>query len=275
MTDTRNDALQLGLVLDTVFPGLPLGERMAHVADAGLRNIELWLAERLCPDPGDLARLAERAGLRINSLVMGSPDGRVGGGLTDPAKRPEWLARLRSCLDYANAAGIDAGIVCTGNVVDGADEAATRQSVLDGLKASAELAERAGVTLLLEALNTEVDHPGYWLTSADEGAALVREVGSQRLKLLFDCYHMRIMGGDVIAQIDRTIDTIGHFHVAGVPGRHEPFTGEMDYRPIFDHLRRLDWRGVAAFEYGPSLDDHAESLRRSIAACLGAREQRP
>ncbi|NLF32811.1 MAG: TIM barrel protein [Planctomycetes bacterium] len=267
MTPDTRDGLQFGLVLDTVFRDKPLHERMARVADAGLRNIELWLAEKLCPDPADLARQAERAGLRVNSLVMCSPDGSVGGGLTDPARRPLWLARLRDCLDYAGGAGIRAGIVCTGNVVAGADPAATRRSVLEGLKASAELAEAAGVTLLLEALNTEVDHPGYWLTSADEGAALCREVGSPRVRLLFDCYHMRIMGGDVIPQIDRTIDTIGHFHVAGVPGRHEPFTGEMDYRPVFDHLRNCNWRGVAAFEYGPSLDDHGESLRRSIAAC--------
>ncbi len=268
MTTEPGDALQVGLVLDTVFPDLPAAERMARVADAGVRTIELWLAETLCPDPADLARLADGAGLRVNSLVISSPDGSVGGGLTDPAKRPQWLQRLRRCLDYADAAGIGAGIVCTGNTPDGADEAATRRSVLDGLTASAELAEAAGVTLLLEALNTRVDHPGYWLTSADEGAALVREVGSPRVKLLFDCYHMRIMGGDVIAQIDRTIDTIGHFHVAGVPGRHEPFTGEMDYRPIIDHLRQLRWEGILAFEYGPSLDDHGESLRRSIA-CLG------
>ena len=128
------------------------------------------------------------------------------------------------------------------------------------------MAEEAGVTLLLEALNTQVDHPGYWLSSSDMGAELCREVGSQRLKLLFDCYHMEIMEGDLIEHISRHADVIGHFHAAGVPGRHEPFVGELDYAPLVEHIRSLGWSGVMALEYRPSLDDNGESLRRSLAA---------
>ena len=92
------------------------------------------------------------------------------------------------------------------------------QSVLDGLKATVALADKAGVTLLLEPLNTAYDHPGYWLAGSDRGAEICRKTQSPRMKLLFDCYHMQIMEGDLVRHIERNIDVIGHFHSAGGTG---------------------------------------------------------
>lgn len=253
-----------GLCIETVFTDRPLGERFKRVAEIGFRNVEFWLAERACPDPEELARLADAAGVRVTSLVLSSPDGGVGGGLTDPSRRDELLDRTRACFDYARAAGIGAAIICTGNRIDGADEAAMRRSIVEGLRAAAELAESAGVTLLLEALNDVHDHPGYWLTSSDTGAELCREVGSERLRLLYDAYHMQIVEGDLAVHIERNLDMIGHVHVAGVPGRHEPDVGEINYAFLVEHLRRLGWRGVTALEYKPTVD-HEASLRRSLS----------
>jgi len=124
-----------------------------------------------------------------------------------------------------------------------------------------------------EALNTAHDHPGYWLTGSDAGAALCREVGSPRLRLLYDCYHMQISEGDLAVHIERNIDVIGHFHAAGVPGRHEPYAGEINYPFLLEHIRRLGYRGVFALEYGPSIDDQ-ESLRRCRAHLSGATADR-
>lgn len=264
--------LEAGLVIDAVMPDVPLAERLERVAATGFRNVEFWNPVALCPDPAELARLAEHAGVALNSQVLVSPDGRLGGGLVDPSRRAEMLERLRAAFAYGREAGIAAGIICTGNGVEGTSDAAMRQSVVDGLKAAAELAEAEGVTLLLEPLNTAVDHPGYWLASSDLGAEICREVGSPRVKLLFDCYHMEITEGDLAGHIARHADVIGHFHAAGVPGRHEPCVGRLDYGPVVEHIASLGWRGVISLEYRPSIDDHAESLRRSLAALAGAPE---
>jgi hydroxypyruvate isomerase len=139
-----------------------------------------------------------------------------------------------------------------------------RRSVLEGLAETAALAEKAGVTLLLEALNTRCDHPGYWLSSSDEAARLCREVGSRRLRVLFDIYHMQIMEGDLLRHIEANLDVIGHFHAAGVPGRHEPGEGEVDYGWLIDRIAGLGYTGILALEYAPSMPD-AESLRAVLA----------
>jgi len=265
--------VELGLCVETVFPGMPLEQRLAKAASLGFRNVEVWLVDAVVADPEVLGKAADRAGVRITSLVIGSPDGRVGGGLTDPRNRRQWLARTKTVLAYASSARIPGAIVCTGNVVEDLSEARMRQSVLDGLKATVDIAEKAGVMLLLEPLNTAVDHRGYWLTSSDLGAELCRAVASPRLRLLFDCYHMQIMEGDLAGHIERHIDVIGHFHAAGVPGRHEVYEGEVDYARLLKRIRRLQYRGVFALEYYPSTD-HEASLRRTLAY-LSAAEDGP
>jgi hydroxypyruvate isomerase len=135
--------------------------------------------------------------------------------------------------------------------------------VLDGLRVTAELAEKLQVNLWLEPLNDKIDHPGYFLTSSEEGAALCREVGSKRLKLLFDCYHMQIMEGDLCGHIRRNLDVIGHFHSAGHPGRHELWLGETNYPVVLREIASGGYADVFAFEYQPTLPP-AESLRRTL-----------
>jgi len=111
-------------------------------------------------------------------------------------------------------------------------------------------------------LNTRYDHPGYWLASSDRGAEICRRLGSPRMKLLFDCYHMQIMEGDLSRHIERNIDVIGHFHSAGVPGRHELFNGETNYPMVLGKIHAMGYAGIFGLEYAPELPD-AESLRKT------------
>ena len=258
------DRMDLGLCIEMALTERPFEERLQRAADLGLRNVEMWFVDgSFKGTPDRLAALAGRAGVRITNTVIGSPDGSVGGGLTDPKHRRQWLERARMTIDFTRSAGIGATIVCTGNVVKGASDAAMRRSVIDGLKNTLDLAEKAEVTLLLEPLNTRYDHASYWLTGSDEGAAICRAIGSPRLRLLFDCYHMQIMEGDLVRHIERNLDVIGHFHAAGVPGRHELFAGEVDYAFLVAEIKRMGYAGVFGLEYAPALDP-AESLRRTI-----------
>ena len=121
---------------------------------------------------------------------------------------------------------------------------------MENLHLLAPAAEKAGITLLLEALNSLVDHKGYFLDTATAGFEIVREVGHPSVRLLYDIYHMQIMQGNVIETVQRNIGLIGHFHAAGVPGRHEVFGGELDYRHILDAIAAAGDRGASAWSTG-------------------------
>ena len=210
-----------------------------------------------------MAGIAQRHGVRITNTVVGSPDGSVGGGLANPANRDAWLARAAMTIDFTKAAGIPATIVCTGDVIPGLSDEQMHHSVVEGLKPTVALAEEAGIDLLIEPLNSTYDHPGYWLTSSDVGAEICRHLDSDRMRLLFDCYHMQIMEGDLIQHIERNIDVTGHFHSAGVPKRHEPYMGEINYPFVVQEIRRLGYQGIFALEYAPTLE-HETSVRHSL-----------
>ena len=256
--------MELGLCLEMVFTDDPLEIRIEKAARMGFKCVEMWFVDMTYQgSPENLAEVARRNSVRITNTVVGAPDGSVGGGLTNPSFREQWLERARLTFAFNQAAGIPASIVCTGNTVEGATREQMRQSVVDGLKETANLAEDAGITLFLEPLNTTYDHPGYFLTSSDDGADICRQVGSKNLKLLFDCYHMQIMEGDLIQHIRRNLDVIGHFHSAGVPGRNEIYKGETAYPFVIGEIEKMGYQGVFGLEYAPSIDDE-RSLRETL-----------
>ncbi|MBX7259455.1 MAG: TIM barrel protein [Candidatus Hydrogenedentes bacterium] len=261
--------MEFGLCIEMALTGLPFEKRIEKAAEIGFKNVEMWFVDMsYSGSPGELARLAERHGVRITNTVIGAPDGSIGGGLTDPLKRDEWIERTKQTLAFNKEAHIPASIVCTGNVIPDLDDEIMYESVIEGLKATVDLAEKAGITLLLEPLNDRHDHPNYWLTSSDLGAAICRAIGSPRLRLLFDCYHMQIMDGDLVDHIKGNIDVIGHFHSAGVPGRNEVFIGEIRYPYVIKQIEEAGYKGIFGLEFAPSMDDE-QSLRQTLAHLKG------
>jgi len=261
--------MELGLCIEMALRDLPFEDRIRKAADIGFKNVEMWFVDGSFKGaPDKLAGLAEKAGVRITNTVIGSPDGSLGGGLTNSARRDEWLERARMTINFTSRAGIPATIVCTGNAVEGMSDKEMMQSVVEGLRRTVEIAEKAQITLLLEPLNDRYDHPGYWLTGSDRGAEICRGVGSERMRLLFDCYHMQIMEGDLLKHIERNLDVIGHFHSAGVPGRHELYEGEINYPFLLGRIEKLGYRGVFGLEYAPSIDDEI-SLRKTLEYLSG------
>lgn len=256
--------MELGLCIEMVFARLPFEQRLKKAAEFGFKNVEMWFVdESFKGKPEELAKMVQASNIRITNTVIGSPDGSIGGGLTNPDNRNQWLARARMTIDFTKEAHIPATIVCTGNEFDGMSDEQMMQSVLDGLKATVEIAEKAGITLLLEPLNDTYDHPGYWLTGSDGAAQICREIKSERMKMVFDCYHMQIMEGDLIKHIERNIDVTGHFHSAGVPGRNELYKGEINYPYVMDQIEKFGYKGLFGLEYMPSTDD-GESLLRTL-----------
>ena len=135
-----------------------------------------------------------------------------------------------------------------------------RQYVVDALKAAAPIAEAEGVTLLVECLNTLVDHADYFIAAWHDGVSIVREVGSPAVRLTFDVYHHQINEGNIIATITRDMDVIGHFHVGDVPGRHEPGTGEINYFNVLTAAVRAGYCGYLGLECVPSKSDLAAAF---------------
>ena len=256
---------RIDICIEPLFTDQPLVERAKRVHDAGFDAIEFWFYDMGGDRKiGELASYCRSAGMLINDIVANSPDGKIGGSLTDPADRPKYVERVKETIRVAKDIGCEKLITCTGNFLPLPDLQRQRESVLHSLKAACEVCEKEGITLLLEPLNSAVDHKGYFLDSADKGAEIVREVGSPNMKLLYDVYHMQIMQGNVIARIERHMDVIGHFHAAGVPGRHELDDGELNYPEIIRRIDALGYKGCLGLEYWPKLADD-ESLRRMRA----------
>lgn len=248
------------------FERVPYLERPALIAGAGFSTLEVWFPHLMIEnDPGPVLRKAcDAAGVRVNNLVVNSPAGDIGGSLTDPEDRPAYLERVREAMRCCGELGAPMAITCTGNLQPGIDRGVQRQSIVDGLVAAGDIAGEAGVTLVVEPLNTQVDHAGYFLDQPEAGAEIVREVDHPHVGLLFDVYHMQVMRGNVIETIRACRDVIRHFHSAGVPGRHELDTGELDYPRILAAVAEMGYQGCFGLEYFPR-DEAKASLARMRA----------
>jgi hydroxypyruvate isomerase len=257
--------MKVGICLEMALTHLPFETRMKKAAQLGFKYVEMWWVDSsFMGSPAELAKLAEDAGVQITDTVINAPDGSMGGNLTDPRQDMQELwQRAQRTITYTKEAQIPATIVLTGNRVIGLDDPTMEASVIERLKPIVEMAEKAGITVLLEPLNDKYDHPDHWLTSSDKGAEICRRIGSPRLRLLFDTYHMRVMEGDLVKHIEKNIDVIAHFHAAGVPGRHEVFSGETNYPFVLKQIERLGYQGVMGLEYSPSVDQE-DSARQSL-----------
>jgi hydroxypyruvate isomerase len=157
-------------------------------------------------------------------------------------------------------------IVFSGNRDGMADDEGMRNCA-KGLKRIMPLAEKLGVTVCMELLNSKRNHKDYMCDLTPWGAALCQEVGSERFKLLYDIYHMQIMEGDVIATIQENIQHIGHFHTGGVPGRNEiDDTQELNYRRICEAIAETGYTGYLGQEFIPKRDP-ITSLREAVLIC--------
>lgn len=169
-------------------------------------------------------------------------------------------------LPLVAAAGVPNIVVFSGNRA-GMSDAEGIANCITGLKRVAPIAEQHGVTLCLEMLNSKVDHKDYHADHTAWGVQVVQGVGSPRLKLLYDIYHMQIMEGDVIRTIRQNFQHIAHFHTGGVPGRAEiDATQELNYAAIMRAIADLGYTGFVGQEFVPRRDP-VDGLRQAFAIC--------
>ena len=231
------------LCIEAVLPEVDFYDRIAIAAELGFDAIEFW-----DPTGKDIPRIAR---LAAQNHIPVSICGMLG-SWKDCVDSPGFVGSARRTAEIAGELDCHALIALTGQA--GGDPAAQKAALVENLKRAAEVVEPLGISLCVEALNSHVDHAGYFLNSARLGFEVVGEVGSPRVKLLYDVYHMQIMEGNIIATINDNIAATGHFHAAGVPGRHELFTGELDYRHIVKAVDAAAYEGYFGLEYWPTYD---------------------
>ena len=230
---------------------------------------------RACKNMGivaiDLLQPEEWAVVRDAGLVpsMGYPTKRndfISTGFNDRANHPMLLRELETTIPLAAKAGVPNVIAMFGNR-RGKSDAEGIDACIEGLSQIKSLAEEQGVTVCVELLNSKVDHRDYQGDHTAFGAAVMKGVGSPRVKLLYDIYHMQIMEGDVIRTVRDNIGHIGHFHTGGVPGRHElDDSQELNWHGIARAIADLGFTGYIAHEFVPTRDPLV-SLREAVQTC--------
>jgi hydroxypyruvate isomerase len=183
--------------------------------------------------------------------------------MVDPAQREGFLADARQAITFARRLQVPQIILMSGNAIPGRSHEEQYASLLEGTKRAGDLAAKASVNLIVEPLNSLVDHKGFFLNTCTEGLKLVREADNPHVKLLFDVYHEQVQQGNVIRTLTEAAPQVAVFHVADNPGRHDPGTGEIDYRNVYKAIQKTGFSGYVTMEYLP-LGDQVASLTKSI-----------
>jgi hydroxypyruvate isomerase len=235
---------------------IPLAEFAKACKDMGLESIEL-LGEKDWP-------VVQKAGLKCAvgyATELGIPK-----GFNRIANHEKLISDFTTMIPKAAAAGIP-NLICFSGNREGQDDYEGLLNCARGIRQITPLAEKHGVTIIMELLNS-YQHADYQCDRTSWGAALCDMVGSERFKLLYDIYHMQIMEGNIIENITRYIKYIGHVHTGGVPGRHElDDTQELYYPAIMTALVKAGYQGYVGQEFVPSKSDKLDSLRKSVLIC--------
>jgi hydroxypyruvate isomerase len=193
--------------------------------------------------------------------------GSIGDGLNRKENHVKCMEQCKKNIALAAKCKAPNVITFSGNRRGQPDEEGLDNCALF-LKEARKIAEDASVTIVVELLNSKVDHKDYQCDHTAWGAELCKRVGSPNVKLLYDIYHMQIMEGDIIRTIQQNIQHIGHFHTGGNPGRHEiDETQELNYGAICQAIVKTGYKGYVAHEFVPARQDKLASLRQAVGIC--------
>ena len=256
--DRGYEMYTLSVCADTVFLGLPFVERVKKITASGLQA-EFWNWKAR-----DIEAIASDPDIHVTAFT-----GYLKGCMVHPDGVKDFLAGIEDSVTIAKRLNCNLLMLSSGELdAKGqvshriADHPAVRWiTAYKTLCQIADIAEKYDVTYALEHLNNKVDHPGFPFRLVEDVLNLVAQVGSPRIKVLFDVYHAQVEQGNVVEAIKRCRNYIGHVHVADVPGRHEPGTGELNYPLIAKTFREIEYEGAIGLEAFP-MSDGEEAIRR-------------
>jgi hydroxypyruvate isomerase len=240
-------------------------EKLEIAARAGLQSVEL-IGEYTDWTDADIARIRKTArsfGLGMDTLMASRDWGKRPVSMVDPAQRDAMLADVRNAVEFARKLEIPQIILMSGNAIAGRTHDEQYASLLEGTKRAGDLAAEAHLTMIVEPLNSLIDHKGFFLNTCTEGLKLIREVDNPHVRLLFDLYHEQVQQGNVIRTLTEAAPEVAVFHVADNPGRNDPGTGEMNYPNIYKAIKKTGFAGYLTMEYLP-LGDQVASLTKAV-----------
>lgn len=261
-------ALRKCACIDTLYTELPWDQRFGAAKNDGFAAVEFW--DWRIRDLKVTGKAAKDAGICISGF-----NGDADYSLVDPDHREKYLEELKKSIEAAQKVGAssvtihsnalgDGGIVV--NHYDDLSDTVKLCCMYDELCRCAELAQKEEIQLNLEALNITTDHQGNFLKYTQMGAEICRLIDSPNLKLLYDVYHMQINEGCICDTITNYGDQFGHIHVADAPGRHEPGTGEINYKKVISHLEECGYTGYVGYELFPLTDTDA-AVKAIMSEC--------
>ena len=257
--------------LECIYTELPFYERFAAARADGFDTVEMWDWNNK-----DLPRVKEL--LAQNGLTLAAMSGDGPLSMCDPATKDAYIDFIKQSLNAAKFLDCKTLVIHSDALeewpqyakpLSGAYSQLTRYlTMYQVLTAIAPMAEEAGVTFVLEALNTVKDHCGNFLASTADSCDLVAAVNSPNLKILYDSYHMYLNEGKICETAEKYLPYIGHIHIADAPGRNEPGTGVLNFTAFMRHLDRLGYDRTVGFEFYPATDTPT-AIKAVWAACEG------
>lgn len=246
------------ICFEMLYRGLTPEEKIRRIAEHGFRATEFWGWR-----DKNIAALSKAVAENGVSIVNFS--GHRAGDLVDASTHSVLLREIEESVPVARMLGASTMMVLTNELGEGGrvmhacpyiPEAEKRRNVVDGLRRVMERVPQ-DMTIVLEPLNTVLDHVGYFLNSMGAAVSIVEEVDNPRLKVLCDFYHLAMMGEDPVETARRYARAIGHVHIADYPGRHEPGTGRGNWVEVLAELARQGYQGNVGFEFSPEGDSDA------------------
>ncbi len=239
--------------LSMLFTELPFTERFAAAREAGFTDVEYLFPS---DHPAEqLAQLLKANGLRQQLFNLPAGDWAAGerGIAALPGRQEEFRAGVERALAYAQALNVPRLNCLAGKTPADHTPEACRAVLLDNLRHAADRLAARGLTLLVEFINRR-DIPGFFLHTMDQALSLLRDADRPNLMIQYDVYHAQREGGELAASIAANLERIGHVQIADNPGRHQPGTGEINYRFLLAELDRLGYPGFVGLEYVPAPD---------------------
>lgn len=256
--------MELSASIELLFKeaGDDFGDRVRAAADAGIHVVEIW--SHSDKDIDALRKALGDSGSRLRTLLVESR-----APLASADNHPVFVEQVELACKAANALGCDRIVTGSGVGFPFLRRPQQHDIVVDALKAGAEVAAKYGVTLVLENLNTRVDHPGTLFDHTSDCIAAIRDVGSPALALLYDAYHSLQMRETPVDEIRDHIDLVSHIQIADLPDRTEPGTGNVDWAARLREIKALGYEGPIGLEYWPTTES-TKSLEyiRNIAKTL-------
>lgn len=236
---------------------IPMEEFCEKIQDLGIKSVEI-----IGPKDWEIVRKYGMTCAMGNAPFISLTD-----GLNKPENKEKYVKGYLELIDQAAEMGIP-NLICFSGNRNGMDDQVGLENCAKALDGIMKKAEQKGVNIVMELLNSKVNHKDYQCDRTPWGVQLAEKVGSPNFKLLYDIYHMQIMEGDVIATIRKYKDYIAHYHTGGVPGRHEiNETQELNYPAIMKAIAEIGYEGFVGQEFVPTWDDKIAALAEGVRIC--------